>query len=152
MRWMSLIAAAAAATGLAAPAAANDLAYRHQQDGPSLLEGSNGRPYWLLLSECAGFYGAMANTATDETRSQENLRTGVTMFELAVSRLRIDRGLDQAAAVALMEPYIERARLLGESNLAADPSDGADGRLSPRVVMTSTCNSLRLAYDTAIRS
>ena len=94
----------------------------------------------------------MANTATDETRSQENLRTGVTMFELAVSRLRIDRGLDQAAAVALMEPYIERARLLGESNLAADPSDGADGRLSPRVVMTSTCNSLRLAYDTAIRS
>lgn len=152
MRWMSVLALTAVVASIAAPAAANDLTYRHQQDGPSLLEGSNGRPYWLLLSECAGFYGAMANVAADEAQSQESLDTGVEMFRLAVSRLRNDRGIDQAAAVALMEPYIERARVLGETNLAADPSNGDDGRLSPRVVMSSTCNSLRLAYDDAIRS
>ena len=94
----------------------------------------------------------MANVAGNEQEADASLRTGVAMFDLAVSRLRIDRSLDQAAAVALMEPYIERARVLGESNLAVDPSNGDDGRLSPRVIMSSTCNSLRLAYDTAVRS
>lgn len=152
MRWMTTLVMTAAIAGAAAPAAASDLAYRHQDDGPSLLEGSNGRPYWLLLAECAGFYGALANTAESEADQQAVLRTGVDTFEMAVSRLRIDRGIDQAAAVALMEPYIERARLLGEGNIAQDPGDADAGRLTPRMVMTSTCNSLRLAYDSALRS
>ena len=38
-----------------------DLAYRHAVGGSGLLEGSDGKAWWVLLSECAGFYGAMAN-------------------------------------------------------------------------------------------
>ncbi|WP_296818155.1 hypothetical protein [Brevundimonas sp.] len=152
MRCTTAMVLAAAIAAVAAPSAASDLTYRHRDDGPSLLEGSNGRPYWLLLAECAGFYGAMANVAASEADATQSLDAGVDLFRLAVSRLRIDRQIDQNAAVHLMEPHIERARRLAEANMAADPAGGEPGRLTPRVVMRSTCNSLRLAYDDAVRS
>lgn len=152
MRPMTALALAAALASAATPVLASDLTYRHRDDGPSLLEGSNGRPYWLLLAECAGFYGAMANTAADQAEADETLGAGVDLFRLALARLRNDRALGQDAAVALMEPHIERARQLAESNIAADPAGSESGRLTPRVLMRSTCNSLRLAYDDALRS
>lgn len=149
---MRSVVLAAAVLAFAGPAAADDLAYRHADGGPSLLEASNGRPYWLLLAECAGFYGAMANTARSDQAAQADLELGVRVFEQALARVRADRNLDQASAIDLLDPHIQRARMLAEANIARDPDEAVSGRMTPRVVMRSSCASLRLAYDAALRS
>lgn len=149
---MRIMTVAAVMMAMAGPAAAEDMTYRHGDGGPSLLESSNGRPYWLLLAECAGFYGAMANTAQSDRAAQADLDLGVRVFEQALARVRVDRNLDQASAVELLDPYIQRARMLAEANIARDPAESAAGRVTPRTAMRSTCASLRLAYDAALRS
>ena len=135
-----------AALAVASPALASDLAYRHDRnDGPSLLEGSNGRAYWILLSECAGFYGAMANMATSEADYQADLASGTAWLNLAIDRVRADRGIGRTEALALIEPRAIQARSAGESSIAGGRPVGG-GTLTPDQVMRSTCGSLGRVY------
>lgn len=133
------------------PVLANDLIYRHADGNPDMLERSDGRPYWLLLAECSGFYGALANMAADDAASQAYVDEGMATFNLALARVRADRGLDQAGAVRLMEPYVSRARDVGESSLAGPVTASAtEGGLTPELILTSTCRSLRRTYTASV--
>jgi hypothetical protein len=141
-----MIALGLAAALLAGPAAASDLLYRHAGDGPDLLEGSDGRPYWVLLSECAGFYGAMANMATSEADYERDLATGRTWLNLAIERVVSDRAIGRAEAIALVEPRVSGARSIGQSGLARS-GDGESGiGLTAGQVMRSSCGSLERIY------
>ena len=119
MAAIRMTALALAAALLAGPATASDLIYRHAGDeGPDLLEGSDGRPYWVMLSECAGFYGAMANMATSEADYERDLASGRTWLNLAIERLSADRSIGRAEAIALVEPRVTNARTVGQSGIA----------------------------------
>lgn len=145
MRHDRVLALAAILTALSGPAWAGDLTYQHHRDGPDLLERSDGQPYWLLLGECAGFYGALANVATSEGDYDRDLAEGVRYFNSAVARLRADRQLDRAGAVALLEPRVTQARRVGESSLA----QASGGSLTPEQILRSTCGSVDRIYRTA---
>jgi hypothetical protein len=112
-----------------------------------LLESSNGRAYWLLLAECSGFYGALSNKAANDTDRQAFLSQGVETFRLALNRIQRDRGLDREAAIDVLDPYVQRARVLGENSLDQTPATPSSSGLTPRLVMTSTCTSVRQVYD-----
>ncbi len=148
MRRNRVLALAAAMTALSGPAWAGDLVYQHHRNGPDLLEQSDGQPYWLLLGECAGFYGALANVATSEGDYDRDLAEGVRYFNTAVARLRADRQLDRAGAVALLEPRVIQARRVGESGLS-QPSGGS---LTPDQILRSTCGSVDRIYRTTAGS
>lgn len=150
--------AALCALAVAAPAAAQggvtptDRAYRHTAGGSGLLEGSDGRAWWLLLSECAGFYGAIANAREAEGDAAgfgDFQARGVSRYRDAVARLQADRGLGRDAATTLVRPHIDRARALAESHLARDPSMGPG--TTPAALLRSTCLDLEEAYAAAGR-
>lgn len=130
----------------------SDLAYRHAVGGSGLLEGSDGKAWWVLLSECAGFYGAMANArdaAGDEPGFEQYRDRGVASYRAAVARLSADRGLDQAAATDLVRPRIDGARAVAEAHLARNPSTGQG--TNPMAVLRSTCLDLEEVYAAAAR-
>lgn len=131
---------------LAGPAAASDLIYRHDGDGPDLLQGSNGRPYWVLLSECAGFYGALANMAISEADYERDLAAGRTWLDLAIERVSADRSIGRAEAIALVEPRVSRARAVGESGLTTSGDGVAAVGLTAGQIMRSACGSLERIY------
>lgn len=147
MAAIRMTALALAAALLAGPATASDLIYRHAGDeGPDLLEGSDGRPYWVMLSECAGFYGAMANMATSEADYERDLASGRTWLNLAIERLSADRSIGRAEAIALVEPRVTNARTVGQSGIAtAGDGESAVG-LTAGQVMRSSCSSLERIY------
>ncbi|HEY0053090.1 MAG TPA: hypothetical protein VGB49_06730 [Caulobacteraceae bacterium] len=130
-----------------APAAAADLIFRpNRQQAEGLLGASAGKAYWVMLAECAGFYGALANRedAAGRPAEADGLKaTGVGFWTDAVTRLRADRSLDAAAAAALAEPYVARARTLGEQALQRPVPPSS---LQPATAMQSTCTDLRSAY------
>lgn len=133
-------------------AASSDLVYRHAAGGSGLLEGSDGKAWWVLLSECAGFYGAMANARDDagDTPGYEQYRDrGVASYRAAVARLRADRGLDSAAAGELVRPRIDQARAVAEAHLARNPSTGYGA--NPMALLRSTCLDLEEVYADAAR-
>lgn len=137
----------AAALSIAAPAMANDLVYRHDRNsGPDLLEGSNGRAYWILLSECAGFYGAMANMATSEADYDADLAAGSRWLNLAIDRVRADRSLSRSDALALIEPRVITARSVGQAGIAGSGDESGSLTLNAGQVMRSTCASLARVY------
>lgn len=136
-----------AALSIAAPAMASDMIYRHDRNnGPDLLEGSNGRAYWILLSECAGFYGAMANMATNEADYDADLAAGSRWLNLAIDRVRADRGIGRSEALALIEPRVINARSVGQSGIASTGDQPGSLTLTAGQVMRSTCGSLERVY------
>lgn len=152
MRIATVLTLAAVAAVIAGPAASADLVYRHDRDnGPDLLEGSNGRPYWVLLSECAGFYGALANRASSDADYERDLAAGRSWLNLAIDRVSADRGLGRREAIALVEPRISRARSVGESSIAASSDDGGVMTLGAGDIMRSTCGSLERVYRAQAR-
>lgn len=129
------------------PALAGDLVYRHDdRDGPDVLAGSDGRPYWLLLSECVGFYGALSNLAVDDQAADADLAAGRALLSLAVERVGSDRGLGRGEAISLIEPHIRQARQVGEASLARPSPADAEIFLTPEQVLRSTCGSLERVY------
>ena len=150
MRNVTLVAAVLAVACLGGPALASDLLYRHDRfQGPDLLEGSNGRPYWVLMSECAGFYGAMANMASSEADYENDVAMARQWLNRAIMRLVADRGLERPEAIALIEPRISRARTVGEASIAASGGDDVNAlTLTATQIMRSTCGSLGRVYAT----
>ena len=149
MRFVQMIAAALAAACVAGPATASDLIYRHDRGGgPDLLEGSDGRAYWVLLSECAGFYGAMANMATNEADYDRDLAAGTVWLNLALARVSADQGIGRAEALALVEPRVTGARSVGQTGIAEGGDAGSGLTLTAGQIMRSTCGSLERIYAT----
>ena len=87
----------------AGPAAAADLALSRRQ-ATVLSEDAVGQPYWRLLSQCAGMFGAASNhfSATgDNTKLDEATRTGVAMLNAALDRLTSDRRITRREALTI---------------------------------------------------
>lgn len=109
MKPLRVLACAAALASAAAPALSADLVFRKEQ-GPLILETFDGRPYWEMQAFCAGVHGASANWFSrrgDLTRSQGHEKEALGAFQDAVSRLRRDRGISEAAATRLVEPVVQ---------------------------------------------
>lgn len=124
---------------------ANDRVYRHD-GGSGLLESANGKAWWLLLSECAGFYGAIANAREDAGDAEGFARYrdhGVAAYRAAVARLTADRGLDREGAAALIRPRVDGARAVAEAHVARNPELRGT---TPINVLRSTCLDLEEAY------
>ena len=149
MRVLAVSAVLALSFGGATPAQAGDLLYRHGPDGADLLEQSAGRAYWVMLSECAGFYGAMSNLANDPAQSQQYLDRGMFFARQAVQQVRSDRTVSSTEANALISPYVSRARDLGEQSLGQNPLETSQTGLTPTMVMTASCDAVDRAYSTA---
>lgn len=136
-----------AALSIAGPVMASDLLYRHDRhDGPDLLERSNGQAYWIMLSECAGFYGAMANMATSEADYDADLEAGRTWLNMAIDRVRADRGLSRSDALGLIEPRVTQARSAGQAGIAAGGDSAGGMTLTAAQIMRSTCGSVQRVY------
>lgn len=87
----------------ASQATAGDLALSRRQ-ATILSEDAVGQPYWRLLSQCAGMFGAASNhfSATgDNTKLDEATRTGVAMLNSALDRLATDRRITRREALTI---------------------------------------------------
>lgn len=95
-----IAAALGCAAVLAGPAAADDLRFP-SRDATSLNMRAAGQPFWALLADCAGTYGAGANWYAahgDQDNADRMASRGTTLMREAMSRLQHDRGLNEADA------------------------------------------------------
>jgi hypothetical protein len=87
----------------------------------------NGRPYWLALAQCGGFYFKLNALYTDAAvharvvkpdahaneeftkKLNEAINTATLYFDAAENFLRTDRGLDRDAAILTYDPHSRAA-------------------------------------------
>ncbi|MFO1014545.1 MAG: hypothetical protein U1E50_12360 [Caulobacteraceae bacterium] len=113
------------AVSLGAPAFAADLALSPRQ-ATVLSEDAVGQPYWKLLSQCAGMFGAASNhySATGESaKLDEVTRIGVAMLNAALDRLTTDRRIDRRAALTIAMGGVRVGRDQGATLWTGDTSD-----------------------------
>jgi hypothetical protein len=150
MRYPILLSALAAAV-LAAPGPA----VRADAKGPDLLfprreattvtARAAGQPFWALLAECAGVFGAASNYETargDSAAAEEDARIGTQMADEAIRRLMQDRGLDHDAALAYAGAEINVGRSQGQELLAG----GDRGAFSAWNSKRSACLDIDQVY------
>lgn len=85
-----------------------------------LTEGDVGKPYWMLLSQCAGMFSAAYTVHTqlgDADQAEADKTIGTAMLNAAVDRLVRDRGLDRQAALAMASEGLAAGRTSGEQIL-----------------------------------
>jgi hypothetical protein len=104
--------ACAGAPVLAAPDAGPDMRFPSRRT-TDLTERARNQPYWALLAECAGVFGAAANYETargNAAQAEKYGQTGTAMMGEAMHRLIVDRGMSQkdAMGVAAQQVYIGR--------------------------------------------
>ena len=127
----------------AGPAAAADLALGRRQ-ATVLSEDAVGQPYWKLLSQCAGMFGAASNhfSATgDNIQLDEATRNGVAMLNSALDRLTQDRRISRREALTIAMGGVRLGRDQGTA-LWADA--GADREW---LVMQSFCLDVADAHQ-----
>lgn len=124
MRYPVLVAAMAAAalagTGVSAAAPAHDKVFPRSEVS-SLTLHAGGQPFWALLAECAGVYGAASNWESERGHAdaaEEDARIGTHMANEAIQRLMEDRGLSHDDALAYAGVEINTGRAQGQDFLA----------------------------------
>ena len=137
-----VVAAAALAGGALAAAPDMILSRAH---ATSLIESDVGQPYWLLLAQCAGVFGATSNYDAEAGHTREaeaDKARGVGMLNAAIGRLQIDRGIDRQDALAIASPQVDLGRADGRAML----DTGGTGAQSPWNWARSSCLDIETAY------
>lgn len=110
----------------AAPAVAEDLLFTFKASRHlDVLDAYNRQPYWALLAECGGVYGALANRYEDRAQAAQGevaRAEGVRFARLAMSQLNRDRGLGEKEALALIRERVDRGRDIGIQLLSERPA------------------------------
>ena len=143
---IAIVAALVAST----PAAAADLAFRYKKENVGALQGYNGRPYWRMLSECAGIYGALSNRYENQgnAAAAEAAKTqGVAFAKAATARLQADRSLAPSDALALIGADVDAGRASGEALFREPPARG----LRHEQVLDLFCSQIDQAHTKAAR-
>ena len=111
----------------------------------ALVQDDIGQPYWILLAQCAGVFGATSNYDSDSGRKREaeaDAAQGTAMLEQAIARLQIDRGLDRKDAFDTAAPQVDLGRRDGRAMLDA----GGTGAQSSWNWARSSCLDIAEAY------
>jgi hypothetical protein len=109
--------------GVAAPATAggaDDLLFP-SKEASNLTELAAHQPYWALLSECAGVFGAASNFESargNERAAAEDKATGASMLNDAIGRLVADHGISEQDALAFAGDQVNVGREQGGDLLA----------------------------------
>jgi hypothetical protein len=109
-----------------------------------LTETDVGKPYWMLLSQCAGMFSAAYSVHSSRGQAEEaeaDKTVGTAMLNAAVDRLVRDRGLDRKAALALASEGLAAGRESGNEILAR----GTRSR-SPWNTQRSACMDIHDGY------
>ena len=147
----TMLAASFAAALGAGPASADDLMFRYQpMKHINVLKAYGGTPYWGVLAECAGVYGALVNRY--ETTGQGALAgaakaEGVRFLNTATARLQMDRGLAPGEALELTKERVEIGRQSGQQMLSEPPARG----LRHEQVIEMFCSQVDQAHRSAAR-
>lgn len=108
---------AALVTASSPAQASGDLVYTYRANSEvAPLKGYDGRPYWQVLAECAGAHGALANRYESQglgPATQLAKTKGVNFLNTANGRIRADRGVTAAEALALSSPHVDDGRAAG---------------------------------------
>ena len=146
------VAAALAMLAAAPPAAADDLIYRYRPSQHlSVLKAYSQQPYWHMLAECAGIYGALVNRyqATGQPgRADAAKAEGVSFLNLATSRLARDRGIARDEALKLAATKVEAGRASAEQMLSEKLRDR---QVSHEQVIELFCSQISDAHASAER-
>jgi hypothetical protein len=114
----------------AAPAVAGpapDLLFP-SKEASSLTAQAANQPYWALLAECAGVFGAAANYEMgrgDHAAADQNARTGSSMLNDAVAQLVADHGISENDALGVAGEQVNVGRDQGRDLLANGDTRGS---------------------------
>jgi len=109
-----------------------------------LTETDVGKPYWMLLSQCAGMFSAAYTLHTkreDAEAAEADKMVGTAMLNAAVDRLVRDRGLDRKSALAMASEGLAAGRVSGNEILSR-----GTGRRSPWNTQRSACLDIHDGY------
>ena len=149
MRDVGLIALLVAA-GLGSPASSEDLSFRYGPSHLRALQAYNSQPYWAMLAECGGIYGALVNRyeSQGQTQAIEPAKAeGVRFVRMAAAQLATDRGITQAEALSLVAARVETGRDAGVTMLSEPASSG----LKHEQVIDMFCTQISDAHKSALR-
>jgi hypothetical protein len=120
MRFLIVASSVLALTVAAAPAWAGDLLFPGK-DVSTLTANAAHQPYWALLAQCAGAFGAAQNYEVrrgDQGAADQDAATGVKLLNEAIDRLQHDRGLSHDDALALASDQVSDGHGQGDAILA----------------------------------
>ncbi|HYE44674.1 MAG TPA: hypothetical protein VEA44_02765 [Caulobacter sp.] len=109
-----------------------------------LTESDVGKPYWVLLSQCAGMFSAaysVHSSSGDADKAEADKLVGTAMLNAAVDRLVRDRGLDRKTALAMASEHLAAGRETGSEIIAR----GTRSR-SPWNAQRSACMDIHDGY------
>jgi hypothetical protein len=116
-----ILASSLAALVVAAPAFAGDDMLFPSREASSLTARAAHQPYWALLAECAGVFGAANNFEAgrgDARAAESDKATGESMLNDAIERLTADHGITNDEALALAGDEVNVGREQGGELLA----------------------------------
>ena len=119
---------AVASAALPATAAGPDLLFPTREASNITAPAAN-QPYWALLAECAGVFGAASQWESGHGHSEaadEDKATGTRFLNDAIERLKADHGLSDHDALALASDEVSEGHDQGADLLAnGDISGGS---------------------------
>jgi hypothetical protein len=146
----SFLFAGIAALAIAAPAVAADDLLFPAKEATSLTAMAAHQPYWALLAECAGVYGAASNFERGRGNggaADEDARIGTGMLNDAVARLKIDHNLSDHDALAYASDEVSEGHQQGADLLAhGDISGGSQWNWK-----RSACLDIQASYHRQVR-
>jgi hypothetical protein len=115
-----MLALAVLASPAPAAPAVHDMLFPRKEVTP-ITQHAAGQPFWALLAQCAGVYGAGANFESARGRADaadDDTRIGTRMANEALRRLQDDRGLTRDDALAYVGVEVNSGRAQGQEMLS----------------------------------
>jgi hypothetical protein len=97
-----------------------------KREATSLTARAAGQPFWALLAECAGVYGAASNWESgrgNTDAADQDAHIGERMANAAIERLMHDRGLSHDDALAYVGVEVNTGRAQGREILSGGDRD-----------------------------
>ena len=122
MRKFIILTAALAIASAALPAVASDTDMLFpSREASNITAAAANQPYWALLAECAGVYGAASQWESgrgNAAAAEEDKATGTRFLNDAIERLKADHGLSDSDALAFASDEVSEGHSQGTELLA----------------------------------
>ena len=129
MRKLIILASALAVAAAAVPAAASDTDLLFPgREASNMTRMAANQPYWALLAECAGVFGAASQWESgrgNSAASDEDKAIGTRFLTDAVERLKADHKLNDGDALALASDQVSVGHDQGVELLAHGDISGS---------------------------